>query len=167
MIDFKKCGHLPLKYMTVKRQVWKKIVSVYFFRMSQHREAVQCSKWFHNQQSSSESPDSAEDRSKKTAGWTISENEVLVFSTWGDPVFVSTEYCWFSMIMLMHNLADGSLQPKMPCDFNAYRSIEVRPTEDSDTKQFWKIELYLFFLDALIHIWWKYDDYFPKLTLRD
>lgn len=48
----------------------------------------------------------------------------------------------------MHNLVDGSLEPKVPCDFNAYQSSEVRPTEDSGIKQFWKIEMYLFILDA-------------------
>lgn len=67
----------------------------------------------------------------------------------------------------MHNLVDGSLEPKVPCDFNTYQTIEVRQTEDSDTKQFWRIELYLFILDAQIYISRIYDNYFLKLTLYD
>lgn len=47
------------------------------------------------------------------------------------------------------------------------RDVEVRPTEDSDTKQFWKIKLYLFILDAPIDVQWKFDDYFQKLPLHE
>lgn len=67
----------------------------------------------------------------------------------------------------MHNLVDGSLEPKVPCDFNAYQSIEVRPAEDSDAKHLRKTKLYFFILDAQIDIQWKYDGYFPKLTSHD
>ena len=61
----------------------------------------------------------------------------------------------------MHNLVDGS---KSTLWFQHIRDIEVRPTEDSDTKQFWKIKLYLLILAASIDINWKSDDYFQKLT---
>lgn len=45
------------------------------------------------------------------------------------------------MIILIHNLVDGSLELKVPCDFNAYQSIKVKPTENSHSKQFNRIKL--------------------------
>lgn len=67
----------------------------------------------------------------------------------------------------MHNLVDGSLEPRVLCDFNEYQRVEIMPTEDWDTKQLWKIMIYLFILDDQMDSLWKYDDCFPKLTLHD